>query len=124
MDHPLPTVVRDLVGLTRDRYVELLAANVAAGGSREPRDDRFVAKATGSEPVLLIDDTWTSGGHAQSAAAALRLAGWGPVGIVAIGRHFNLEPARADYRDAAATYVEVARAHGWDWRYCCLCDER
>ena len=37
--------------------------------------------------VLLIDDTWAAGGHAQSAAAALRDAGAANVALVVIGRH-------------------------------------
>ena len=41
------------------------------------------------EPVLLIDDTWTTGANAQSAAAALKRAGAGPVAAVVIGRHLN-----------------------------------
>jgi predicted amidophosphoribosyltransferase len=39
------------------------------------------------QSVLLIDDTWTTGAHAQSAAYALRQAGASRVGMVAIGRH-------------------------------------
>ena len=42
-----------------------------------------------AEPVLLIDDTWTTGANAQSAAAALKRAGAGPVAAVVIGRHLN-----------------------------------
>jgi len=41
--------------------------------------------------VLLIEDTWVSGGSAQSAAAALKLAGAARVAVVALGRH--LDPA-------------------------------
>ena len=37
--------------------------------------------------VLLLDDTWTSGGSAQSAAVALKHAGAGPVATVVLGRH-------------------------------------
>jgi hypothetical protein len=37
--------------------------------------------------VLLLDDTWTSGGSAQSAAVALKRAGAGPVAAVVLGRH-------------------------------------
>jgi len=39
--------------------------------------------------VLLLDDTWVSGASAQSAAAALKLAGAGRVAIVVLGRHVN-----------------------------------
>jgi hypothetical protein len=37
--------------------------------------------------VLLFDDTWASGGSAQSAAAALKQAGARAVAVVVIGRH-------------------------------------
>jgi adenine/guanine phosphoribosyltransferase-like PRPP-binding protein len=36
--------------------------------------------------VLVIDDTWTGGGHAQSAALALRAAGAQHVSILALAR--------------------------------------
>ena len=39
--------------------------------------------------VLLLDDTWVSGASAQSAAAALKLAGAGGVAVVVLGRHVN-----------------------------------
>jgi predicted amidophosphoribosyltransferase len=41
--------------------------------------------------VLLIDDTWTRGGHAQSAGHALRDAGAAAIGFVVIGRHVRRE---------------------------------
>ena len=37
-------------------------------------------------PVLVFDDSVTTGARAQSAAAALRLAGARVVGILAVGR--------------------------------------
>jgi hypothetical protein len=36
--------------------------------------------------VLLIDDTWTGGGHAQSAAVALRRAGATHVSMLVVAR--------------------------------------
>ncbi len=39
------------------------------------------------ETVLLLDDTWVSGASAQSAAAALKLAGAAAVAAVVVGRH-------------------------------------
>ncbi|HET9675919.1 MAG TPA: hypothetical protein VFP21_00265 [Solirubrobacterales bacterium] len=52
--------------------------------------DRFrsTADLTGSS-VLLLDDTWVTGGNAQSAAGALIASGAERVGLVAIGRHFH-----------------------------------
>jgi hypothetical protein len=45
--------------------------------------------------VLLLDDSWVSGASAQSAAAALKLAGAGHVAIVVLGRHVNPDDPRA-----------------------------
>lgn len=46
------------------------------------------------ESVLLVDDTWTSGASAQSAASALRRAGARRVALVVVGRHVNPAYAR------------------------------
>jgi hypothetical protein len=45
--------------------------------------------------VLLLDDTWVSGASAQSACAALKLAGAGRVAVVVLGRHVNPADPRA-----------------------------
>jgi hypothetical protein len=42
--------------------------------------------------VLLLDDTWTSGGTAQSAAVALKRAGARSVAVVVLGRHLPPVP--------------------------------
>jgi hypothetical protein len=57
---------------------------------RDLRVDRFVVgrPATGAS-VLLLDDSWVSGASAQSAAAALKLAGARRVATVLLGRHIN-----------------------------------
>ena len=39
--------------------------------------------------VLLLDDTWTTGSTAQSAAVALHAAGARHVAVVVLGRHLN-----------------------------------
>jgi orotate phosphoribosyltransferase len=48
--------------------------------------------------VLLIDDTWTTGGSVQAAACALKHAGARRVGVVVIGRHINREYGENDER--------------------------
>jgi orotate phosphoribosyltransferase len=45
--------------------------------------------------VLLLDDTWTTGASAQSAAMALRRAGAASVATVVLGRHVAARPAAA-----------------------------
>jgi hypothetical protein len=57
---------------------------------------RFQAGRAGAgRGVLLLDDTWVSGASAQSAAAALKLAGARHVAIVVLGRHVNPADPRA-----------------------------
>ena len=55
--------------------------------------------------ALLLDDTYVSGARAQSAAAALRLAGVAAVAIVPVGR--VLRPERSAAHDA---FVQAHRA--------------
>lgn len=43
--------------------------------------------------MLLLDDTWVSGASAQSAAAALKLAGARHVAVIVLGRHVNPDDA-------------------------------
>ncbi len=64
--------------------------------------------------VLLIDDTWTTGANAQSAAAALKSAGAGRVAAVVIGRHLNREWHENDRRLRGIT-------RPFDWSHCALC---
>ena len=42
--------------------------------------------------VLLLDDTWTSGGSAEAAAVALRAAGARHVAVLVLGRHLDRLP--------------------------------
>ncbi len=124
--HPLRKLVHTLIGATRDRARDLLNVNPDVDTGRDAYDHRFLIAGGGlsGQAVLVIDDTWTTGGRAQSAASALKAAGAGAVGIVAIGRHFNRLPAGQEYADAAEAYYKRARDRGWDWSKCCLCDDR
>jgi hypothetical protein len=53
------------------------------------------APLPGGARVALLDDTWTSGASAQSAAAALRLAGAQRVAVIVLGRHLLAGPGLA-----------------------------
>ena len=76
-------------------YLRLPLTRLAMWPGRQGRHldiQRFQAERTVARAdVLLLDDTWVSGASAQSAAAALKLAGARRVAIVVLGRH--LDPA-------------------------------
>ena len=77
---------------------------------RDMRVDRFRAagRLTGGT-VLLLDDTWTSGASAQSAAAALKLAGARSVVTVVLGRHLNPSHPQVNSFAAALTSYPFRR---------------
>jgi len=85
----LADIARDRLGACwRD---DVLCRGPAALGHMRPRRDGFVVPPAGrsavrSRRLLVLDDTYVSGARAQSAAAALRLAGAASVQIVALGR--------------------------------------
>jgi hypothetical protein len=113
--HPLEEIVSRLVEPTRERYVPLLRRTARPVALHSFSPDRFVAtQELQGEPVLLIDDTWTTGASAQSAAATLKKAGAGPIAAVVIGRHLNRDWGENDRR---------LRAHPvpFDWSRCVLC---
>jgi hypothetical protein len=81
-------------------YLRLPNCPLALRPGRQGRDldlDRFrVPTRPAGASVLLLDDTWVSGASAQSAAAALKLAGARHVAVVVLGRHVNPgDPASA-----------------------------
>lgn len=86
--------LRDLVGRlcgqTRERYERLLQPTDGGGAERRIDPGRYRAgRKVDGERVLLVDDTWTTGSRAQSAAVALRDAGAREVVLVVLGRHIN-----------------------------------
>jgi predicted amidophosphoribosyltransferase len=110
--HPLHRIVGQLVGPTRDRYQRLLRRSDVEITPRLISEDKFEpAKELSGETILLVDDTWTSGASAQSAAAALVHAGAGPVAAVVIGRHLNREWHHNDER-----LRQLVRP--FDWEVC------
>ncbi len=113
--HPLRRIVAELVKPTRDRYVQLLGRAKPASSSRTFDRDRYrTLQSLDGQSVLLIDDTWTTGASAQSAAAALKQAGAGVVAGVVIGRHMNRDWHENDHR-----LREIHQP--FDWDRCALC---
>jgi predicted amidophosphoribosyltransferase len=118
LDHPMRGIVGQLVGPTHDRYQLLLTRSEADVAARTVDPDKFKPlRGLEGQAVLLIDDTWTTGASAQSAAAALRRAGAGSVAAVVIGRHVNREWDENDRRLSAMSQP-------FDWRRCALCKWR
>jgi predicted amidophosphoribosyltransferase len=88
--HPLRQIVAQHVGETSGRHCDAL---VASGEPCTPHSfdrRRFVpTRRMDGQDVLLVDDVWTTGATAQSAAAVIRHAGARTVAIVVIGRYVN-----------------------------------
>lgn len=110
-EHPLVSLVRSCVELPLLR-LGVVAPEVHARGVN-PAWVRVADRADGGgalvldgADVLVVDDTWVSGGSAQSVAAALKLAGAGHVAVVVLGRHVN----PADPRSAA--FLDLVCAAG------------
>jgi predicted amidophosphoribosyltransferase len=114
--HPLSTIVGELVPVTRERYRRLLAPAPSRAIARRFDPERFtVTRPLANESVLLIDDMWTSGASAESAAAALRRAGAGTVVAVVIARHLN-----RGFHHNDARLRRIADS-AFDFDHCVLC---
>jgi predicted amidophosphoribosyltransferase len=86
---------------------------------REFDANRFkpTADLSGSS-VLLLDDTWATGGHAQSAAHALTAAGVQKVALVVIGRHVrrDFEPVKGSGENCGDLFDALPAE--FDWTTC------
>jgi predicted amidophosphoribosyltransferase len=108
--HPLRRVVGQLTEPVRDRYQRLLRRSAAASQPRRFDVGRFeICRELDGDSVLLIDDTWTTGANAQSAAAALKAAGAPAVAAVVIGRYLN-----EDWQDNRTRLRALPRPFRWE----------
>jgi hypothetical protein len=115
--HPLRAIVGELAGPTRDRHRRLLRRTDRPVAPRARDPEKFAAtRPLNGEPILLIDDTWTTGANAQSAAAALKSAGAGPVAVLVIGRHLKREWDGNGHRLREMPIP-------FDWSECALCGD-
>lgn len=83
--------------------------------------DRFSSTTELSgETVLLLDDTWTTGGHARSASHALLAAGAAKVSLVVIGRHVHgpYEPVKGS-GESCSDFLD-ALPEDFDWATCAV----
>jgi len=93
-EHPLHRLVSGFMELPE---VPLSAASDVRSPRSISADHFFPSQRLHSDAhVLLIDDTWTSGGHAQSCAIALHGAGAKEVSILTVARW--IEPTYGDNR--------------------------
>ena len=112
--HPLHRIVGELTGPTRERHERLLRRTTASVAPREFSATKYEAvRELGGRSVLLIDDTWTTGANARSAAAALKAAGAASVAAVVIGRHLHRDWNGNDRRLRALPSP-------FDWDICAL----
>jgi hypothetical protein len=113
--HPLRWIVGEVVGPTRRRHERLLWRSDAEVAARSIDPNKYIAgRPLPGESILLIDDTWTTGANAQSAAAALKAAGAGPIAAVVIGRHVSRDWRQNDRQLRAL-------AQPFDWTHCVVC---
>ncbi len=115
--HPLRWIVGEVVEPTRDRHRRVLRRSGVAVGAHTFDPQKYLAAVgLNGQSVLLIDDTWTTGANAHSAAAALRAAESGPVAVVVIGRHLNRGWHENDRRLRGISGP-------FDWSGCTLCKQ-
>lgn len=106
-------------GVTAQRFERVLRSSGLIVPGRDFNAGRFTAtRALSGESVLLIDDTWASGGHAQSAGAALREAGAGPVATVVIGRHIRPDWEITEGVSSGDRFNELPKSFSYDT--CCV----
>jgi hypothetical protein len=105
-----------------ERYQRVLTptGEVSPGRDYDPDRYRATEDLTGAS-ILLIDDTWASGGHAQCAGAALTQAGANNIGMIVIGRHITPSWKLDDDEDTAGKRL-AALPKAFDWDTCAVHD--
>lgn len=104
-----------VVGLSQRAEAEVLVSFVGETGSRELRPGEWRIDAAGYLPahVLLVDDSWVTGAHAQAVASALRSAGVEQVSIFTVAR--VLHP----HWSANEKFIKTRfTGPGFDWARC------
>lgn len=116
--HPLDRAIgksrslRSLMAPVLQRGPHDLDHNIASDRGYVLRDDADVH----DQRILLLDDTFTSGARAQSAASRLLIEGAGSVVIVCVGRVI-----RPDWSQETEDLWGTATARGFVFEECCLC---
>ena len=113
--HPLQELVGKRVGPARGRYERLLSRTDADARPHQFNFNKYEAiRQVSGRSVLLVDDTWTTGANAQSAAAALKAAGADQVAAMVIGRYVNRTYGHNDR--------QLRSLPPFDWHTCPWCE--
>lgn len=111
-DHP----IRDIARQAQPAGIEVaLAHRCPPIIDRSYQPERWQvpsSEVVAGRHVLVIDDTWTSGGRAQSAASALATAGAAAVSIIVLARW--LEPSYGN----TASFISTRLGSDYDPRRC------
>lgn len=113
--HPLPAAIGLVTGF-REQCEDLLTRGTVQTGHLTASDQGFqLDRPVTGRRVLLVDDTFTSGARAQSAASALALGGASVVAIVPVGRVI-----RPEFSETTLAYWNERRRETFDFDVCCL----
>ncbi len=109
--HPLAELLR-LAPHPGLAFPDILRRTQASLGHNAPNREAFeVLSDVARDKVLLIDDVYTSGARAQSAAYGLRSAGADVVALCVLGRRYN-----SDYQPRDHELVRQQRDTQFSWR--------
>lgn len=114
---PAKSSSHPLRGLIAGRVKGIEIPLAAAASVQQPRainSDHFICpmRLPQESHVLLIDDTWATGGHVQSAALALRKAGAMRVSVLVVARWL-----KEDYGDNKR-FIAALADRDYDTRVC------
>lgn len=114
--HPLELALTSVPWLAAQHRTVLVPAGASPLGHNRASDDAFsVCQPVAGARVVILDDTFTTGARAQSAASALALAGADVVAIVPVGR--VIDPGWGPH---VATWWAQREALPYDFERCCL----
>jgi hypothetical protein len=113
--HPLQEAIQ-MFAFLDDQYRSLLGPGPDKADHNHASEGAYaVTEDVDGLGILLLDDTFTSGARAQSAASALQLAGAQVVAVVPIGRVIKRE-----FSDESAALLDRAGEEPFDFDMCCL----
>ena len=117
-DHPLRKLILSPM-LGEEYEIRVGASALAAGKSEQERREfnpglyELHSPVSPGGHVLLIDDTWTTGGHIQSVAALLKQNGAAKVGALTVARWLDMNDPRTK-----RVYTERIKVRPYDPDIC------